>query len=86
MGCAKVNLADLTKWRGDVGLGAGSDADGDLDSDGNDFLLWQRHLGEGTGASGVAASGTVPEPAGALLMLMAIAGGALQRVRTRGRA
>jgi MYXO-CTERM domain-containing protein len=40
-----INKADLTKWRNDAGLTNGSDADGDGDSDGNDFLIWQRNVG-----------------------------------------
>jgi hypothetical protein len=55
-----VNGADLTKWKGDFGLNAGSNADGDSDSDGADFLLWQQNLG--APAAAVSASAAVPEP------------------------
>ena len=44
-----VNAADLTAWMGDYALGAGSDADDDGDSDGRDFLIWQRQLGQTPG-------------------------------------
>jgi hypothetical protein len=44
-----VNAADLSLWKGDFELDAGSDADDDGDSDGNDFLTWQRQLGQTPG-------------------------------------
>jgi hypothetical protein len=44
-----VNGADLTLWKGDFGLNADSDADGDGDSDCNDFLAWQRQVGQSPG-------------------------------------
>jgi hypothetical protein len=40
-----VNDDDLELWKLTLGLSAGADADGDNDSDGNDFLIWQRSLG-----------------------------------------
>ena len=40
-----VDSADLTQWEGDYGVNADSDADGDMDSDGNDFLIWQSEFG-----------------------------------------
>lgn len=76
-----VNAADLTVWRGAVGNSAGGDADGDLDSDGNDFLIWQRNLGMGAPAS--AAASAVPEPSACLLvalLLPAVAGKVRRRV------
>jgi len=65
-----VDAADLLIWKGAFGAGAEGDADGDLDSDGNDFLIWQRQLH--VAAGGVAA---VPEPptvvlAGAVLLAL----------------
>lgn len=44
-----VDGADLAQWEGDFGVNADSDADFDLDSDGNDFLLWQKQLGQSPG-------------------------------------
>ena len=41
-----VGAGDLVQWRNDFG-GTGSDADGDGDTDGADFLIWQRQLGGG---------------------------------------
>jgi hypothetical protein len=55
-----VNSLDLEIWKGAFGQNALGDADGDLDSDGEDFLLWQRQLNIPGG--GVAA---VPEPTAA---------------------
>jgi hypothetical protein len=76
-----VNGADLAQWRGDFGIDAGSNADADGDSDGNDFLIWQRNLGVGTPPSAAAAS-AVPEPAACLMVLMA---GAVLSVTRRSR-
>jgi hypothetical protein len=44
-----VNGADLTAWRSAFGANANGDADGDGDSDGNDFVVWQRQLGQSGG-------------------------------------
>lgn len=38
-----VNAADLAQWQNSFGA-TGADADGDLDTDGNDFLVWQRQF------------------------------------------
>ena len=62
-----VDADDLTQWRGDFGLNGLSDADNDGDSDGADFLAWQQQLGSGVPATTFASS--VPEPAGAILLL-----------------
>lgn len=59
-----VNGADLTLWKGAFGLNANGDADGDNDSDGRDYLIWQRNFGA-MSASGTLAS--VPEPNGVLV-------------------
>jgi len=64
-----VNGADLTVWRNNFGPGnANADADNDGDSDGNDFLVWQRQLGQSAAAP---AAGAVPEPSSLLLSLLA---------------
>ena len=65
-----VDRDDLAEWRADVGKNAGSNADGDNDSDGNDFLAWQRQLTPGATPT---VSG-VPEPAAAMLVLAALLG------------
>lgn len=83
-GSGKVTAADLNKWRTDMGAGAGSDADGDLDSDGRDFLIWQQHLGEGAGSMAVGAASAVPEPSTAGLALFAALAVGAQRFRNRG--
>jgi len=62
----RVDKDDLAKWRGDFGLGAGSDADDDGDTDGADFLVWQRQLGSGTSIA------SVPEPAAVTLFVCAL--------------
>src|SRR5687768_17011062 len=62
-----VNAADLLQWQGDFGQTTHSDADGDGDSDGADFLAWQRQLGS---AATVAVTSTVPEPSNVLLLAL----------------
>jgi hypothetical protein len=64
-----VNAADLVIWRDAFGDDALGDADGDLDSDGADLLLWQQQFDLAAGAFA-----SVPEPstagvAGAILLL-----------------
>jgi hypothetical protein len=75
-----VNGADLTVWRGAMGVNANGDADGDADSDGADFLIWQRQLGENILAA-TATAAAVPEPSALVLGVLALA--ALSR-RGRG--
>jgi hypothetical protein len=55
-----VDADDLAQWKGDFGINDESDADNDGDTDGEDFLAWQRNFGTGVPASPTAA--TVPEP------------------------
>lgn len=62
-----VNALDLAQWQGDYGLNDESDADGDGESDGDDFLVWQTQNGQSSMIA--AASQTVPEPATALLLM-----------------
>ncbi len=71
-----VNGSDLTLWRSAFDVSAIGDADGDSDTDGQDFLIWQRQIGATSLSS---ASSPVPEPRAALLAL--IAGAALRRRR-----
>jgi hypothetical protein len=59
-----VGVGDLPFWRSGFGAPSATFAqgnlDGDADSDGADFLLWQRQLGAQTVAT--AAAATIPEP------------------------
>jgi len=64
-----VDGDDLSQWGDDFGVNDFSDADSDGDSDGNDFLLWQQQLGGGSMATASVAA--VPEPTGAVLLLLA---------------
>jgi hypothetical protein len=73
-----VNGPDLATWRSAFRLTAAGNADGDGDSDGNDFLLWQRTLGQ---HSAGAASGSVPEPGCAALAAASAWGLALLKRR-----
>ncbi len=59
---------DLDLWEASFGLNSGGDFDSDGDTDGSDFLLWQRQL-QGGGA--FASSQAVPEPSTLLLALLA---------------
>jgi hypothetical protein len=72
-----VNGADLTLWKAAFAQTAVGDADGDLDYDGQDFLIWQRQLGTPGGISAVPEPGTV-----GLAGMFAIA---LLRCRAAGR-
>ena len=62
-----VDVADLAHWRADFGATNNSDADGDNDSDGRDFLIWQRNVGA------AAPFAAVPEPGGAAMLIVAAA-------------
>jgi hypothetical protein len=76
-----VNAGDLVAWRDGFRTNDAGDADGDGDTDGNDFLVWQRRLGQ---AGQVAAGSMIPEPASAALLafgIAAIAGHARRRRR-----
>jgi hypothetical protein len=61
-----VDGDDLVVWKAAYGVNANGDADGDQDSDGQDFLLWQRNVGNMT--TGISA---VPEPSAVLLAAVA---------------
>ncbi len=73
-----VDPLDFTQWRASFGADALADADFDGDTDGNDFLAWQRGLGRTTAPDlfspsafvvydAPPASGSVPEPAAVTL-------------------
>ena len=69
-----VNGADLTMWKGAFGLNANGDADGDNDSDGRDFLIWQRNFGATSSLpAGSGAFSAVPEPSAALAAIIGAA-------------
>lgn len=63
-----VDELDLEAWGTAFGSGASGDADQDGDSDGADFLIWQRQLGL---SSSPATAAAVPEPSGCLLLVLA---------------
>ena len=89
-----VDNADLAVWQATSGtpyvLNANGDLDGDWNTDGRDFLLWQRGHGN-QGVSGsflptgmvryepLLANASVPEPASGVLALLAITWSALRR-------
>jgi hypothetical protein len=70
-----VDAADLATWRTGFGSTSGTFVSGNLDVDGDtdgaDFLLWQRQLG--AHALGMAAGKTVPEPSSVSLIGLALA-------------
>jgi uncharacterized protein (TIGR03790 family) len=74
---SQVNGNDLEIWESGYGENRGGDADGDGDTDGRDFLIWQRQA-SGTTASEPTGSQTVPEP-GTRLLLLGLGPLALQR-------
>jgi hypothetical protein len=63
-----VDDADLGIWSSSFGQSAGADADLDADSDGADFLVWQRQLGSGSAGQ---AAASVPEPPAWTLFVVA---------------
>jgi hypothetical protein len=74
-----VNAADLDVWRGAYATNALGDADNDFDSDGADFLLWQREL---LLPAALPATQPIPEPHSvALLATLSLALGAAARRR-----
>jgi hypothetical protein len=77
-----VDGADLLRWKQSFGSQSNSlgDADGDLDADGTDFLLWQRQL---TGPGVITTNAPVPEPSGWALALVAAAAGIAQHKSLR---
>jgi cyclophilin family peptidyl-prolyl cis-trans isomerase len=74
----KTDAADLAIWKADLGSKTKAEADGNGNGivDAADFLLWQRSFGQNFGNPGVQA---VPEPAAAILSLLAL--GALRALR-----
>ncbi len=78
-----VNAADLAIWKADYGSTTKVDADGNGNGrvDGQDFLVWQRTLGQNFGAPSAAAVHGVPEPATAGLAAMALLAASATRRR-----
>lgn len=69
-----VDSDDLAVWKTAFGATAGADADGDLDSDGQDFLAWQRNFGrswEDFVAPNIPTAAAVPEPSAAAILTIA---------------
>ncbi|HYO24392.1 MAG TPA: hypothetical protein VEQ85_05525, partial [Lacipirellulaceae bacterium] len=76
-----VDGQDLQVWKSAFGQTPLGDANGDGRTDGSDFVIWQRELGnDGTPAVGAAAA--VPEPASAALLVCGLAAAAWSRRRT----
>ncbi|MDZ4657506.1 MAG: sulfatase-like hydrolase/transferase [Bythopirellula sp.] len=65
-----VDSVDLASWQLAYGNNAGGDANGDDDTDGRDFLYWQRQFTTASQVSSMA----VPEPSGYLLMVSLLGG------------
>ena len=79
-----VNGTDFTQWKTAFGFSSAADADGDLDSDGADFLAWQRE-GITNLLASTAASAAVPEPVGAVLVVLAALGASFLSSRAKPR-
>jgi hypothetical protein len=71
-----INGDDLAIWNGAFGTSALGDADGDTDTDGNDFLAWQRNVDS---TSARVAQMAAPEPAALILLAAACVFGAITR-------
>jgi hypothetical protein len=72
-----VDLADLTTWHASYGVDDDGDSNRDGDSDGRDFLYWQRNANNQTQLAGL----SVPEPSSLLLGSSVLAFGLLFRRR-----
>jgi len=80
-GDSRVNAADYTVWRNNLGAPDESSLHGNGDNvggvDPGDYDLWKMHFGSGSGAGGNNLSGApVPEPAAIVLCLLASVGAA----------
>ena len=64
-----VDAADLSWWSGAYGTSNAGDADHDGDTDGSDFLIWQREF---TGSPAPLDAVAVPEPSVYWLLMMAL--------------
>lgn len=76
-----VDALDLARWQGDFGVNRDSDVDADGDSDGHDFLVWQRKLDNTFDTTTM----SIPEPSAALLAAGAVAFGLIRRHHARSR-
>lgn len=82
-GNGEVEGADLAQWEGDYGVNGNSDANGDGNSDGFDFLIWQQNL---TSTGGLAAPvASVPEPVTLALVVLGLANSRIGRRLSRTR-
>jgi hypothetical protein len=70
-----VDVADLAMWQAAYGVNNDGDADFDGDTDGRDFLIWQRQSGFELALSAV----TVPEPTSAMMLMLGCACFAMRR-------
>jgi hypothetical protein len=80
-----VDVDDLNVWKANLGVASSAlhthgDADLDGDVDGGDFLIWQRQVGQTPTPPAVA---SIPEPATAGLLAVALAAGTLARNHVR---
>lgn len=64
----RFDADDLPIWSSGYGMNAAGDADGDGDTDGRDFLIWQRQASAQT-TNIASINVTVPEPGCALMLL-----------------
>jgi hypothetical protein len=67
-----VGPEDLAIWQAAYGVSGQGDADGDGDTDGRDYLIWQRQVG--SSAFGPAQASTVPEPHVSAVLGLAVMG------------
>jgi hypothetical protein len=74
-----IDNVDLGVWRGAYGLNDLADADGDGNSNGADFLAWQRHFNWAESSTVI----TVPESPTWVLLFNAITGLGIFKLRSR---
>lgn len=76
-----VDALDYDAWRATFGSPVELDADGDgnFEIDAADYVVWRKFLGTESSAASVSA---VPEPSGALMLMIAAAIGSIRRRRS----
>lgn len=63
-----INGVDLALWKASFAVIGDADSDGDGDTDGGDFLIWQRYLNP----AALPAAANIPEPSSGLCALLAL--------------
>jgi len=79
-----VDADDLAQWEGDYAMNGLSDANGDGDSDGADFIVWQQQFGSSFSLPSAHLAATVPEPTSMVILLTLASMWPVRRLARRG--